>query len=154
MPSGWQTGIRRRFHEEFHKEVWTCIVTESRSDWTEYLPDRETWTPALVEVVMRGQYIRWSHDGDWIVLMSTRDDDLIRVQGGSLVQARLSVNRHTGDVLYPQAGVNIGFWEAEIYGQGGEYLERQSRRTPAQTEPAEWDQVGFPRTGKPKQNGG
>ena len=57
-------------------------MTADRRNWLAYLPDRALWTPALVEVLERGHYIRWNHNNDWLVLLSVKDGDVAPVQDG------------------------------------------------------------------------
>lgn len=120
-------------------------MTEDRRDWIPYLPDPSAWPEELADVVARGYYMRWNHSDDWIILMSTLDGDMVRVQCGGTIQARLAVNRSTGEVVNPTPGVSIGKWEAEIYGKA--YKSEQRWRM------SEWDR-GTPVRGIPRDTKG
>ncbi len=117
-------------------------MTPGRRDWIAYLPDRSAWPPELAEVVARGHYLRWNHSDDWIILMSTLSGDKVPVQSGGAVQARLAVNRVTGEVIHPTPGAMIEQWQAEIYGEV--YKSQQRRSTSG------WDQASGPVRGIPR----
>lgn len=119
-------------------------MTTGRRDWIAYLPDPSGWPPKLVEVVARGHYLRWNHSDDWIILMSTLDGDTVPVQCGGTVQARLAVNRSTGEIVHPTPGARIGQWEAEIYGEVNKLQRHRS--------PSGWDQSDNPIKGMPRDN--
>ena len=125
-------------------------MTADRRNWLAYLPDRALWTPALVEVVERGHYIRWNHNDDWLVLLSVKDSDVMPVQDGGRVQARLAVNRNTWEVVHPTPGIRISQWEAEIYGKSDEYRDNAARRRLTPTCLSDWDRLGDPMEGTPR----
>lgn len=117
-------------------------MNDDRRDWIAYLPDSSVWPPELTEVAARGHYLRWNHSDDWIILMSTLDGDTTPVQCGGTVQARLAVNRLTGEVVHPTPGTRISHWEAEIYGEVCKFQRRRG--------PSGWTQLDGPIRGTPR----
>ncbi len=118
------------------------MMSAVRRDWIAYLPGRSVWPPELAEVAARGHYMRWNHSDDWIMLMSTLDGDKVPVQCGGSVQARLAVNRFTGEISHPTPGARIQQWEAEIYGEVYKYPRLPSS--------SGWDQASGPVRGIPR----
>ena len=72
------------------------------------------------------------------------------VKNGGAVQARLAVNRITGDVVHPAPGVRIGEWQADMLGKGEQYREEMERLRTAPFREEEWEHLGTMR-GKPKE---
>ena len=119
------------------------------SHWFSCLPDNASWPQELTDAVGAGKYIYWKHSPNWLVLLSTEPDDLVKVQGGGKVQARLAVNRRTGEVRHPTPGIPIGQWEAEVLGQLDEYHQRRQGMRDSIVDLADWKKFevrpGIPR---------
>ena len=123
----------------------------SQHDWQSYLPDPTVWSQELTAlVVRREQYMYRGHNDICLLLMSVKEGDLISVQSGGVVQARLAVNRITGEVVHPPLGLRIDQWEAEVMGEGERYWERMEQLRTAPIHSEEWEQLGSWR-GRPKE---
>ena len=119
-------------------------------DWQGYLPDPAAWPEELALAVARGEYAYLHHNKDWLILLSIRKGHLVEVQAGGAVQARLAVNRATGEIFHPTPKLRIEQWQADLMGYGEQY--RQARERP-RTTPSRQDQrepVGEPKVGIPK----
>ena len=92
-------------------------------EWLELLPEREGWSDDLARVVSRGDYILWRYNNDHVILLSAAEGDTIAVlHGKGRVQARLAINRSTGEVVRPGPEIEIGEWEALVMGELDRYL--------------------------------
>ena len=60
------------------------------------LPDRSAWPSALTQAFESGKYKFWKHKSEWAILMSLEPGDMVRVQSGGRVQARVAINLTTG----------------------------------------------------------
>ena len=98
-------------------------------DWQAYLPDPKGWPQGLTQVVRRGEYVYLHHNEKWLVVLSTKEGDLVHVQKGGKVQARLAVNRTTGEIVHPTPGVRIEEWQADLLGYGQQYREASTTTT-------------------------
>ena len=110
-------------------------------DWVDLLPDRADWPPELIVAVESGKYISWKHDASCLLLLSTQSGDQIVVRGGQ-VQARIAVDRRTGDVTRPSPDVSISQWEADLFGRGEEHRRRLESRQQAPIDLSEWNHFG------------
>ena len=106
-------------------------------DWQAYLPDPTGWPQELTQVVRRGEYIYLYHNEKWLVVLSTKEGDLVHVQKGGKVQARLAVNRKTGEMVHPTPGVRIEEWQADLLGYGQQYREAMERLRDSPIRPEE-----------------
>lgn len=118
--------------------------------WHGYLPDPANWLEELARVVRRGDYIYMGHNDDWLILLSAKEGDLVGVQGGGAVQARLAVNRTTGEVIHPTPGVPIGEWQAGVMGEMERYLEDRERLRNSPLRRGDLNRMRF-RRGRPKE---
>ncbi len=126
-------------------------MNTQHNDWKSYLPDPAEWPPALTEIAQHGEFVRWRQNADWLILLSAKEGDLVPVQDGGAVQARLAINRTTGEIVYPTPGARIREWEAEVMGEGEQYREARERlrNTPVRLE--DWGQIRHLKMGKPKE---
>ncbi len=92
-----------------------------------------------------------THNDNLLLLMSTKEGDLVTVHNGGAVQARLAVNRITGEVVHSPPGARIGQWEADIMGEGEIYRENMERLRTAPFSLEGWEQMGNPIRGRPKE---
>ena len=90
------------------------------------------------------------NNSDWLVLLSVKRGDLAPGQDEGKVQARLAVNRNTGEVIHQTPGIPIEQWQAEIYGEVEEYFQRLEQRRTAPLDLSEWKQMGGPLRGIPR----
>ena len=111
------------------------------NNWISLLPDPEEWPSALVKIVRHGEFILWRHNDQWVILLSTTEGDLISVQGNGVVQARLAVDRLSGEVVYPSPGVCITEWEAEVMGEEEVLRESRERLKNAPLRPEDWNRM-------------
>ena len=89
------------------------------------LPDRSAWPSALTQAFESGKYKFWKHKSEWAILMSLEPGDMVRVQSGGRVQARVAINLTTGETVHPTPGTPISQWEAEVFDEGEEYQRQQ-----------------------------
>ena len=126
-------------------------MRDKPTDWQGYLPDHIEWPQELTGVVRRGEYIYLHHNETWLLMLSTREGDLVQVQKGGRVQARLAVNRITGEVVHPTPGSPIGEWQADLMGYGEQYRQAKERLRNAPIRPEERQRIGNPKRGIPKE---
>ena len=93
--------------------------------WREFLTDTTVWSEELA-VVLSGNYIPLRVTENWLVLLSATEGDTI-INCGSRVQARLAVNRTTGEIERPPQEIDIDEWEATILGELRRYLADMER---------------------------
>ena len=87
-------------------------MDDQLSEWLGYLPEPRLWPEELARILGGGSYVHLRHTGDWLILLSAEEGDTAEVQGGGRVQARLAVNRTTGELRRPDPGTSIDEWEA------------------------------------------
>ena len=92
-----------------------------------------------------------THNDNLLLLMSTKEGDLVTVHNGGAVQARLVVNRITGEVVHSPPGARIAQWEAEIMGDGEICRKNVERLRTAPFRPQDWKQLGNPIRVRPKE---
>ena len=120
--------------------------------WLRYpdLPDAAVWPASLTEALESGSYFFLAHKGEWVVLLSLVEGDVIQVQGNGTVQARLAINLTTGEVVHPVPGINLKRWQAEILGEVDLYERRREQQQNLPLDMSEWDFGGSER-GIPKE---
>lgn len=107
-------------------------MNSRENDWRAYLPESEKWPKELVEILERGAYILMRRTDEWLILLSTAKGNTIIGHTGGRVQARLAVNRTTGEVVHPVVGDHMDEWEASVLGEVDKYkddVERLRRRS-------------------------
>ena len=120
-------------------------------NWLAYLPAVSRWSQELVNLVQRGEFVHWKHNTEWLILLSAKEGDLVPVQDGGAVQARLAVNRITGEIAYPSSGTPIREWEAEVMGEEEQYREARERLRNTPVRPEDWGQIRYLKMGKAKE---
>ena len=105
------------------------------------LPNPEWWPEG---------YIYLHHNDEWLLLLSTQDGDLTQVQKGGFVQARIAINRATGEIVRPTPGVPIARWQAETLGELEQYWANIEQLETEAVSLEDWDFMDS-RIGEPKQ---
>ena len=120
------------------------------TDWQAYLPNPTDWPQELAITVERGEYTYLHHDENWLLVLSMKEGDFVQVQAGGVVQARLAVNRITGEVVHPTPGVRIGEWQADLFGHSEQYREAKERSRTTPTRQEDRERLGNPKRGIPR----